>query len=204
MPERLPRPDRAAVAAVVRGVVAAAVRDAGAAGVALAAHPGPERDLLAAWLPDARLPDASLAGRLAEAAGPVGREEAWRSAARLRAAAEDLLTAGTGNKTLLLLGRERPGVDLLPFGDLWATQLRALAGAATLPPSLEGAGEEEVEAVDAALAAWLERGRPLLPQDLPPGRAAAVERSLRGAHPYGRPAVVAKLGRWTAGIDLAL
>ena len=204
MSERLPRPDGAAVAAVVRGVVEAAVRDAGAAGVVLAAPPGPERDLLAAWLPGARLPDASLAGRLAEAAGPGGREEAWRSAARLRAAEEDLLTAGTGNKTLLLLGRGRPGVDLLPFGDLWATQLRTLAGAALLPPPLEGAREEEVEAVDAALAAWLERGHPILPEDLPPDRAAAVERSMRGSHPYGRPAVVAKLGRWTAGIDLAL
>lgn len=203
-PRRLVRPDPAAVAVVVRGVVEAAVRDAGAAGLVLAAPAGAERALLERWLPGAHVPSVERAAPLVDAAGAGGEGEAWRAAARLAAAEDGLLTAGIENKTLLLVGRARPGLDLLPLGDLWATQVRAMAGEAALPALLEGRGEGEVEAIEATLAAWLEEGHRLTLHALSPDLAGALERSLRGAHPYGRPAVVPKLGRWTAGIDLAL
>jgi len=207
-----PYPLEAAGAAIANVVVAEAART-GNAGVVLASPPGPPADLLRRWLaPSIRVhaPDAGavadVAGALAAAGAPGFLVEAlaWRSVAEALGAAERLLPVGCTSKTDLLLDPGPLPARVLPLGDLWASVLWDHLGRVPLPPVLAYATAEEVFAVDAALAAYLEQG---ISPDEAFGAlgllAAPVRSALDAAQTRRRGLVVPKLTAWAVGSDLA-
>jgi hypothetical protein len=173
---------------VVRGVVAAAVRDSGAPGVGVLEDWTPEGELVYEWLV---------------------RELGERSVHRAAAIPDDpdLLLAHPANRTALLLGGRPPRADLLPLGDLAASQVQRIAGGCTLPPAVEAvaASSGGVATLDAALAQWLD-GRQDAATAFRAVDAAARDRVLE-LYARGRwfrlwPRLVPKLGARTLGIDL--
>lgn len=217
---------RTRVGGVVAEVIRQAVLDAGAAGVVLMDDGSPEAALTAEWCSQAVGGDAvwavprpapagvrSCVAVLGEDAssddassGDVA-EEAHRFRCRLVAAARGALVAHPANKTVLLLSSRLPPEPLLPLGDLYASQVAALAGAWTGPPDIVRLADSVggVEVLDAALNAWLEERRPFDAVAESLGTAAAAE--LRRAFEAGRFArrrvgLVPKLGWRTLGIDL--
>src|SRR5690606_11356108 len=152
-------PDGAAarVASVVGEVVRETVRAAGATGVVLLDDGSPEAGLCAAW----------CAAALGETAGRpftgsrYELEEAHRFLARLEAASRNALVANPINKTALLLGGAVPPEPLLPLGDLYASQVQALAGGWSGPEEVRRLADEAggVDALDQALVALLEERR---------------------------------------------
>lgn len=214
---------RARVGAIVAEVVGQAVRDAGARGVVLLDDGSPEAALAYEWCGIALGPDAvwrvprpagaaveACLGALGSGRGPSPEAavvEVQRLHARLEAAARGALAANPANKTALLLGGGIPPEPLLPLGDLYATQVEALAGAWSAPPQvLRLAGRAGgVAPLDTALMRWLEERRPLEAALEPLGAALAAE--VRGVLEAGRFArrragLVPKLGSRTLGIDL--
>src|SRR5688500_648560 len=132
---------------VVSRVLRQAVRDAGRAGIALV---------------DDQSPEAGLAAECCHCA--VGVEHTWLAAAAdipAIVASRRALAAHPANKTALLLGRSFPSEPLLPLGDLYASQVAALAGGWSVPPDvarlIELAGG--VHEADGALRAWLDEWR---------------------------------------------
>ncbi|MCI4369789.1 MAG: NAD+ synthase [Thermoplasmata archaeon] len=133
------------------------------------------------------------------------------------------LVVGTGNKSELLLGyftkHGDGGVDLLPLGDLYKTEVRALAADLGLPAAVrerpptaglwEGQTDEgelglPYEAIDQVLRGLEELREPAeiaelsgLPRDAVDGIA---ERVRRNRHKR-RPAPVPKLALRTVGVD---
>ncbi len=210
------------VSRVVVAVVAEAIRDAGAHGVALASSPGPETALLEQWFTAAaitvRIPhaevvqavadplEASLAGDASEAVAR-SNEEARRAAARVIANREGLIPVSAVNKTELIWAERLPPEPLLPLGDLYASQIHTLAGACTAPPPLGDIEPDRLRAVDKALAQVVDHGvRPdiafaELPSEL---RDAAFSAMQRSAWKGTLPPVVPKLSRRTLGVDLEL
>lgn len=159
----------ARVAFVVRGVVREALRSAGARGVTLVDDRPKQAALLRRWCPEAFADDV---------------------------AGENLLLSAA-NKTELLLARRRPHADLLPLGDLYASELADFAGGyelseeiAELATSLGG-----IVALDGALRAFFDERRE--PAD--PALRAWLERSRFSRQ---QPGIVPKLGARTIGIDL--
>ncbi|CAN5836801.1 hypothetical protein BH23GEM9_BH23GEM9_03000 [soil metagenome] len=200
---RLTRAGR--VAGVIRAVCAAAVRDSGAAGIVVLEDWTPEGELLYEWLVQ-----------------ELGEAQVWRAASLAKNVHEDNggglvpwrvppadapLVAHPASKTTLLLSGRLPLADLLPLGDLWASQLGILAGRWSAPPDLEAAIGEMggIDIVDEALARLVEaRYDPSSAvQRLAP---AAAERLLslyeRGRYARLRPRLVPKLTTRTLGIDL--
>lgn len=179
---------------IVTGVCADAAGQAGAAGFLLLDDGSPEAALLHDWL--VALPGLTLWRR--NDPGSNLQEE--------RAALGALLTV-PANRTALLLGGMLPLADLLPLGDLWASQVAALAGGWSAPQPVRdlahGAGG--VERLDAALAGMLDGRQPRQEAlaGLPDEVAAAVLRSYdAGRHYRLRPRLVPKLSARTLGIDL--
>jgi hypothetical protein len=202
---------------IITGVVREALRSSGRPGVVLCGV-GPEEDLLRRWLRKAQVPfvtpgTASVEGArelldslLRQAGGTL--ELATRAselAGRAHAWAEGLLLLGSSNKTCLLLSPIRTSCEVLPLGDLFASQISELTGDSTLPPCLRNISVERVRAVDKALADYYEEGygedRAFrdLESDLRRTVLSALTQARRGWHP--RP-LVPKLGRATLGLDL--
>jgi hypothetical protein len=214
---------------IVAGVVRQAVRDAGARALIVLDDGSPEATLAHAWCA-AALGTGSVAlargGPMARkmpglfATHPAGREiaaldlatlagEARRLEARLLASLGGalVLIAHPANKTALLLSPAAPPEPLLPLGDLYASEVRRLAGGYTLPPAVTALAEAAggVEALDAALRAHFDERRPLAEAlaGLSEGAAAAVVVALRAARfARRRLGLVPKLGARTLGIDL--
>jgi hypothetical protein len=123
------------VARVVRSVCAAALRDSGAHGIVVLEDWTPEGELSYEWLVqelgEARVwRAASLTANVQ--GGAAGVYGSWRNAP-----ADAPLIAHPANKTALLLGGRLPHADLFPLGDLWASQIDALAGRWSAPAEVE-------------------------------------------------------------------
>ena len=210
------------VSRVVVAVVAEAIREADAHGVVLASSPRPETTLLQRWFTAAaitvRIPDAevvravadsleaSLNGRDSEAVAR-SNEEAHRAAARVIANRERLIPVSAANKTELIWAERLPPEPLLPLGDLYASQIHALAGSCTAPPPLGDIEPDRIRAVDEAIARVVEDGvRPDVAfAELPPElRNAAFSAMHRSAWRGTLPPVIPKLSKRTLGVDLEL
>ncbi len=210
------------ISRVVVAVVAEAIREAGAHGVVVASSPRPETALLERWFAAAaitvRTPDAEVVravaapleaslGGDAATSGAGSNEEARRAAARVIADREGLIPVSAANKTELIWADRLPPEPLLPLGDLYASQIHALAGACTTPTPLVGLEPDRLRAVDEAIAHVVEDGvRPdvafaELPSELRDAAFSAIHRS---AWTRARPPVVPKLSRRTLGMDLEL
>src|SRR5690606_757501 len=72
------------------------------------------------------------------------------------------LRAHPANKTALLLG-DHPDADLLPLGDLWASEVAVLAGDWSAPDPVRALVEStgDVAVLDEALRRWTEGREPL-------------------------------------------
>ncbi|HUH12326.1 MAG TPA: hypothetical protein VMK65_04420 [Longimicrobiales bacterium] len=210
------------VAGVVGGVVAEAVRTAGAHGVVVLDDGSPEARLTVAWCTAALPPgtvqavtaadadgvDSALQNALGddEDGGPAA-VEAHRAAARLVAARRGALLAAPLNKSALLLAAAPVPEPLLPLGDLWAHQVEALAGAWSGPPRLRRLADAAggIALLDRALMRWCEGRAPLatalaaLPSGLHAELRQAVEEG-RFARRYA--GLVPKLTVRTVGVDL--
>jgi hypothetical protein len=202
---------------IITGVVREALRSSGRPGVVLSGG-GPEEDLLRRWLREAGIPFVTpgpasvdraleLLGSLLQQAGATMElaAEASELAGRARARAEGLLLLGSSNKTCLLLSPLPTSCEVLPLGDLFASQISELTGDSTLPPCLRNVSGERIRAVDKALADYYEEGygedRAFgnLESDLRRTVLSALTIARRGWHP--RP-LVPKLGNATLGLDL--
>jgi hypothetical protein len=171
------------IARVVTGVIAETLRTTGAEAVILMDAESAEGKLLGAMLDQAGVPQADYSD------------------------VRGTLTAHPLNKTALLVGDFVPRVDLLPFGDLYASQIAMLVGGAW-------SGDDQVqqvaracggiEALDAILLRLIEAredpaGLAGLPSDVCDGILAALGRTrFRRA----RCGLVPKLSTRTIGVDL--
>jgi hypothetical protein len=199
---------------IVGAVARQALADFGRARIALLDDGGPESELAARLLESAL--GAGAIVRVHEDGAGVepflphpGAVPAWRVAEevrRLRARLMDgVLAAHPANKTALLLGGELPPEPLLPLGDLWATDVLALAGGWSAPPEIaalvEAAGG--IETLDAALRRRID-GRDRAALDaLPFPAAEEVRRRLAaGSASRRNPRIVPKLAGRTLCIDL--
>jgi len=182
---------------IVTGVVRQAIIDADAAGVALRDDGSPEAILLVGWFDRAFGASFHRVGD-----GP----DTW---ARIRHAAveQGLLTASPINKTVLLLEPRPVPETLIPLGDLYASDVRAVAGGWQGTPIVHRMEAlcGGIDVLDAALRARFEE-RHSLPDTLAklpePARAAFAEALERARFARGRAGLVPKLGTRTAGIDL--
>jgi hypothetical protein len=129
---------------------------------------------------------------------------AWQAVARAQALAQGLLPVGTTNKTALLLEDAPLPARVLPLGDVWASDVEAWSGRATLPTVLLGSARAEVAAVEEALRNYLQEGMAPEAAFAPLGTLGPrVRAALDAAERRRRGLVVPKLEPWTAGIDLA-
>lgn len=229
-----PLPERAGafgqrIARIVTGVVRQALAEAGARALIVLDDGSPEALLAHDWCAaalGANFVALARGGAVAAAiprlfgdhpaAAEIGAipaellaEEARRLEARLLAhvGGGRVLVANAANKTALLLGMTAPPEPLLPLGDLYATDVRALTGGWSVPaavrPLVEAAGG--IDALDAALRAHFDERRSLAEalQTLPPAARDAIEGTLQGARSArARMGLVPKLGPRTLGVDL--
>lgn len=194
---------------IVCDVVAAAVRDAGAGGIVVLDDWTPEGGLVHDWLTAALGSDrvwrvSALAANIQTPMDPAEARvvAAWR-AVRERAA----LVAHPLNRTALLLGGAPPMADLLPLGDLYASQVEALTGDWSAPDDVAAAvaAAGGPAALDAALQHWLDTRMDAATALAPLGPELARQvagLNARGRHFRLRPRLVPKLGTRTVGIDL--
>ncbi|HEX6038216.1 hypothetical protein [Longimicrobium sp.] len=207
-------PAEGRIAEIVGAVARQALADRGAARIALLDDGGPEA-ALAARLLERALDDGAVVRVTADGAGVEpflphpGAVPRWRvedEARRLRARLMDgVVAAHPANKTALLLGGELPPEPLLPLGDLWATDVAAMAGGWSAPPEVGALADAAggIEALDDALRRRIDgrdpRGLDRLPRDV-----AERIRILLAAGSAARrvPRIVPKLAGRTIGIDL--
>jgi hypothetical protein len=131
----------------------------------------------------------------------LARMETVRFRARLR---RNGLTACPVNKTALLLAPPPPE-PFLPLGDVYATQVAALAGGWSAPAEVEALADRAggMDALDAALYRRFDLRLPWGLDGLPDGARRAVEQALaRHRHLRRYPVVVPKIGPRTVGVDL--
>ena len=190
------------VAAVIGGVVATAARDAGRSRLVIVDRGGPETELLERVLLEAHVP--LPVERVGDASGEI---EVARAHAR-RVAGGDGLLIDPVNKTVALLWPELLAEPVLPLADLYATQVREMAGGWSAPAEahalIERAGG--IDAVDNFLAACFDQRRPIEEAlaRIPDVEAARAVRARLDAGWWWRRrvGVVPKLGARTLGIDL--
>lgn len=194
--------ERAARAqAVVAGVCAQALRDAGARGLIVLEDWTPEGELVYEWL--VRGLGEDRVWRAASVEGNVHDDAAaWRDGADDRP-----LLAHPANRTALLLGGRLPRADLFPLGDLWASQVESLTGNWSAPVQVQDAVRRAggVAVVDDALGRLLDgRWDPDGAMQALDATAAGQLRELlrRGRYSRLRPRLVPKLSARTLGIDL--
>jgi hypothetical protein len=199
---------------IVGAVARQALVDSGRARIALLDDGGAEAGLAA------RLLETALGGGIVhrvsgDGAGvepflPDGHAvPAWRAAEevrRLRARLMDgALAAHPANKTALLLGGELPPEPLLPLGDLWATDVLALAGGWSASPEVAALAKAAggIEALDGALRRRIDGRDPAALDALPPAAADEARRRLAAGRASRRtPRIVPKLAGRTLCIDL--
>jgi hypothetical protein len=204
----------ARVAEVVGAVVRQALRDYGARRVALLDDGSPEAALCARLLAPlgeetllrVRVKGTEVEPVLHSLAATQHRERAAREVARLRARLEtDALPAAPESKTVLMLGGALPPEPLLPLGDVWASEVEALAGGWSGPAEVREVAEAAggITRLDEALRAYVDRRDPGALGRLPEGVEPEVRRLLaRGRASRLFPRVVPKLGSRTLGTDL--
>jgi len=194
----------------IGAVVSAALEERGASRVALLDDGSPEAALLVRWLHRSLgAPRVLAVGREDPRTGAIldaaGEETDLVEVLRLRARlVPDALVAHPGNKTALLLAGALPPDPLLPLGDVWASEVEAMAGACTLPPPVAELARRAggVAALDRSLRAWLE-GREHDALD----RLGDLAGPVRECFAAGRadrihPRVIPKLTVRTLGVDL--
>ena len=214
-------------ATVVGGVIRQALADADARLLVLLDDGSPEALLARDWCAAElganfvalahgaaiarQLAGAPMDGANARVAAPdawVLAEEARRLEARLRArTGESALLANPANKTALLLGSMPPPEPLLPLGDLFATDVLALAGGWSAPPPVRALAElvGGIEALDGALRAHFDERRPVeeAVAGLPAAARGTVLEAISAARfARRRMGLVPKLGPRTLGLDL--
>jgi hypothetical protein len=195
-------------ALIVRGVVAAALRDAAATAVIVLDDWTPEGELAYEWLVAVLGEDhvwraASLDGKdAARAADDAQQVAAWHMMQERGA-----LVAHPANKTALLLGGRLPWADLFPLGDLWASQVESIASRWSGPGDVEAVARDAggIDALDAALIRLVDAREDLehALSDLPPAVAQQLIMLYeRGRFFRLRPRLVPKLAARTIGVDL--
>jgi hypothetical protein len=176
---------------VVCRVVVAAVREARAAGVVVLESETPEGRMLAAWLEDGQA---------------LGADRVWRAAPLASNVHEAALTAHPCNRTALLLGGRLPLADLLPLGDVYASEAAVLAGGWSAPAPVRELAERAggIEVIDAALRRWLDQRHDAATALAPLGAAGPELARLfdEGRWFRLRQRLVPKLGQRTLGVDL--
>lgn len=199
---------------IILGVVREALRATAREAVVVSGS-GPEQALLRGWLDEGGIPvhepTASEEGLGVGLMGTDGtpdhlfHPEASALAGQALAWREGFLSLGTTNKTCLLLAPRQPIQAILPLGDVFASEIWDLAGAATVPPVLEGGTLADLRRVDQAVDSYYSGG---VAADtafgaLPPALRDEVQKawafSRKGWHP--RP-LIPKLGKATLGLDL--
>ena len=182
---------------VICDVVRQALADANADGLLIQEDTTPEGELAVAWLGET-----------------LGADRVWRTgtmASNVHPARpgsdRPVLWVHPANKSALLLGGRVPAADLFPFGDVYASQIAAIAGDWSGPTSVRelAARAGGIDAVDATLREIVDRRAN--PEDaagaLGPDVAAALLTSYeKGRYFRLRPRLVPKLGPRTLGIDL--
>jgi hypothetical protein len=201
------------IAEVVGAVARQALADHGRSRIALLWDGGPEAQLATRILSD-QLGEECVAtvavdpdhadGVSRDLGVERGRaeEEVRRMLARL---VHDALPAHPANKTALLLGGPLPPEPLLPLGDLWATDVAALAGEWSAPAEVvalaEAAGGFEV--LDTGLRRLIDGRDPAGLDVLPDAAAQRVRAALAAGSASRRyPRIVPKLGVRTLCADL--
>jgi hypothetical protein len=186
------------VGRIVRRVCAHALTESGARGIVVLEDWTPEGELAYEWLVGEL--DETRVWRAAGAAGNMPAE--WRSAP-----ADTPLLAHPANRTALLLGGRLPLADLLPLGDLWASQILELCGRWSAPPAVEALAADAggIAELDAALARLVDERHE--PEAALEGLPSALARHMlklydRGRHARLHPRLVPKLSARTLGIDL--
>lgn len=195
------------------GVVREAIRATGRRGVVVSGG-GPEEGLLDGWLKEGCVPSTRPAKSTRDGAAhlmgvgstePSCEREASFLAGHILACRDGLLHLGTANKTVLLLSPTQPAHPVFPLGDVYASELLELTGAASLPPCLQGLPREDINAVDSALDAYYSDGeeRTLalgrVPSEIREEIKEAWDMARKGWHL--RP-LIPKLGGATLGLDL--
>lgn len=202
------------IAEIVGAVARQALADRGASRIALLDDGGPEAELAARLLGRALGQGAIV--RVTADGGDVEpflphphAVPRWRvddEVRRLRARLMDgILAAHPANKTALLLGGALPPEPLLPLGDLWATDVLALAGGWSAPPEVAALAKAAggIEALDTALRRRVDGRDPRGVDGLPREAAERVRALLAAGSAWRRtPRIVPKLAGRTIGIDL--
>jgi hypothetical protein len=145
---------------------------------------------------DAESPEGVLTARIAAEAG-IPLTDYSDSA--------NTLTAHPANKTVLLTGEFFPRSDLLPLGDLYATQVALLAGGWTGDDAVQdlAAAMGGIGALDAALQRHLDERQPIRDLRLAPPAAQRLETAIsRTRFRRGRAGLVPKIGARSIGVDL--
>jgi len=218
---------RERIGRIVVGVIRQALTDAGVRGLVLLDDDSPEARLAGEWCREAAgahfswaqpggsaSVEVELTTRGGGASHPVETPEAvqqavdrWGASIQAAHTPGGALLVGAANKTALLLSPAPPPEPLLPVGDLYATDLRALTGGYSLPARVRALAELAggVDALDAALRAHFDERRRLeealapLPEEArePLAQALSAARFARR-----RVGLVPKLGARTLGADL--
>ncbi|HET7276122.1 MAG TPA: hypothetical protein VFI91_13215 [Longimicrobiaceae bacterium] len=199
---------------VVAAVVQQAMRDYGVSRIALLDDDSPEAELLARILHErlapgsvVRITDAADLDPVLHALGAdLSQGEVRTEARRLRARLiADSIAASPGNKTALLLGGPLPPEPLLPFGDLYASDVEQLTGGWSAPPSVRALAQQAggIGPLDEALREWAEGRNPEWGSEL----SDQLRTSIASALAAGRASrithhVVPKLGSRTLAVDL--
>ena len=201
------------IAEVVGAVARQALADHGRTRIALLDDDGPEARLAGRILTD-QLGEERVftVGGAPDYTDRVSRdhrvgehraeEEVRRMLARL---VHDALPAHPANKTALLLGGALPPEPLLPLGDLWATDVVALAGGWSASPEVvelaEAAGG--IEVLDTGLRRLIDGRNPAGLDVLREDVAERVRTALAAGSASRRyPRIVPKLGVRTLCADL--
>lgn len=187
--------------AVIGGVMRQALDDARAPALVLIDDGSPESGLLERILAPALHDRFGVLS--ADGAMPADLLRAWARIATTRPGA---LVALAVNKTAALLGGALPG-PVLPFGDVWASQVAELAGGWSAPERVRALAQSVggIAPLDRALQALVDRRLPAvqacagLPADQH-GTLLALWEDTRFAR--RRTGLVPKLGPRTIGIDL--
>jgi hypothetical protein len=198
---------------LVTGVLAELLRSSEREGFVLSGA-GPEVAVLKRWLDQADLPflvpepEAVSAARSLQdscASSPDPDAQISFLAGHALATARGFIHAGPHNKTQLLLDPNRPPYSVFPLGDVFASEIGAWVGEASLPASLKGSDPRVVQAVDQALDRFynVDRSKPEPAFGLDPtteGDLLAGWREVRKGW-HSRP-LIPKLGTATLGLDL--